>query len=178
MKVIFAASTIATVGLIATSVLGVAGAETPVTTAPSASPPPTRVVNVQGVAIEPIDQSASVATATSVYRQGMADAVTDGQTKAQFLAGQATATLGPVQSMTEGGGYISCAGENEYLGGQPDFGSPAVSGSPGTFSSPALAKAPLAPRTKKASHKRVSAKSTSAASCTLSTQVSLAYALS
>ena len=70
------------IALIAAGMLGVASAEAPTT----ASPPPT--VSVQGVAIEPIEQSASSATATTVYRQGMAAAVTDGQTKAQFLASQ------------------------------------------------------------------------------------------
>jgi hypothetical protein len=180
MRVVLAASTVATVGLIAAGVLGVAGAETPPATTPATvapAPAPARIVSVQGVAIEPIDQSASVDTATSVYRQGMADAVTDGQTKAQFLAGHAGATLGAVQSMTEGGGYITCSGESEYLGGQPDFGSPAVSGSP----VPELARGPLsthAPSVKKPSHKRATAKHASAASCTLSTHVSLVYALS
>ena len=65
--------------LIAAGVLGVASAEGPTT----ASPPPT--VSVQGVAIEPIEQSASSATATTVYRQGMAAAVTDGQAKAHNM---------------------------------------------------------------------------------------------
>ncbi len=57
----------------------------------------------------------------------MAAAITDGQAKAQFLASSAGVTLGAVQSIVENGGYIGCTGnEIEYLGEQPDFGSPGV----------------------------------------------------
>ena len=80
IKVLIPAAAVTVIALIAAGMLGVASAEAPTTT----SPPPT--VSVQGVAIEPIEQSASSATATTVYRQGMAAAVTDGQSKAQFLA--------------------------------------------------------------------------------------------
>ena len=115
--------------------LGVASAEAPTT----ASPPPT--VSVQGVAIEPIEQSASSATATTVYRQGMAAAITDGQAKAQFLASSAGVTLGAVQGIVENGGYIGCTGnEVEYLGEQPDFGSPGVGVSPDEVSGPRVGR--------------------------------------
>jgi hypothetical protein len=185
MRIVIAASTAAATGLIAAAVLGVAGAETSTTTtAGSSTASPLRTVSVQGVAIESIDQSASAASATSVYRQGMADAITDGQAKAQFLAGKGGATLGPVQSMTEGGGYINCADEAGYLGAQPDFGSPGVSGSvvgaSGGASRPAPGPVALRrPTTRRPKHhRREAAKKASAATCTLSTQVSLVYSLS
>src|ERR1700730_9360674 len=103
MRIVFAASTAVTAGLIVAGVLGVAGAETPTSTTvggPLVSLP--RTVGVQGVAHEAIDQNANAAQATAVYRQGMADALADGQAKAQFLAGKAGTTLGPVQSIGEG----------------------------------------------------------------------------
>ena len=168
------------VALIAAGMLGVASAEAPTT----ASPPPT--VSVQGVAIEPIEQSASSATATTVYRQGMAAAVTDGQAKAQFLASSAGVTLGAVLSIVENGGYIGCTGnEVEYLGEQPDFGSPGVGVSPGAVSVPRVAGAavpvtnkPATKHAKKKKRKSPVAKRASAAGCTLTAQVSLTYAIS
>jgi hypothetical protein len=181
MRIVFAASTAVTAGLIAAGVLGVAGAETTTSTTvsgPLASSP--RTVSIQGVAHEAIDQNASAAQATAVYRQGMADAMADGQAKAQFLAGKAGATLGPVQSIAEGGGYIGCTGEGEYQGEQPDFGSTVTFGSAVGVSAPP-ARRPIAvrrPAIKRPRHrKRHSAKKTSTGTCTLSTQLSLAYAL-
>ncbi len=177
MRIVIVASVVATAGMIATGVLGVATAETPTV-------PPPRTVSVQGVATEPIEQSASAASATVVYRQGMADAVSDGQTKAQFLAGKVGATLGPAQSVIEGGGYIECAGEEEYLGEQPDFGSPEVSiatnGVSTRTATPGFAPTAGKPTTKhKKKHgKSPAAKKASTAGCTLSTQVSLLYTLS
>ena len=86
-------------------------------------------MSVEGVANVPIAQDANLATATAVYRQGMAAAMTDGQGKAEFLASKAGVTLGGVQSIVEGGGYIGCTSSEEtsyteYEGEQPDFGSP------------------------------------------------------
>jgi hypothetical protein len=181
MRIVFAASTAATAGLIAAGVLGVAGAETTTSTTvggPLTSPP--RTVSVQGVAREAIDQNANAAQATAVYRQGMADAMADGQAKAQFLVGKAGATLGPIQSIAEGGGYIGCTGEIEYQGEQPDFGSTVTFGSAVGVSAPP-AQRPVTvrrPAIKRPRHrKRHSAKKTSTGTCTLSTQLSLAYAL-
>jgi hypothetical protein len=177
MRIVIVATVVAAAGLIAAGVLGVATAETP-------TAPPPRTVSVQGVAIEPIDQSASAATATAVYRQGMADAVSDGQTKAQFLASKVGTTLGPVQSVIEGGGYISCAGEEEYLGEQPDFGSPEVSISANGINTRAVATPRSAPTVRKPAvrhgkhGKAPAAKKASTAGCMLSTQVSLVYILS
>jgi hypothetical protein len=172
------AAAVTTIALVAAGMLGVASAEAPTT----ASPPPT--VSVQGVAIEPIEQSASSATATTVYRQGMAAAITDGQAKAQFLASSAGVTLGAVQSIVENGGYIGCTGnEIEYLGEQPDFGSPGVGVSGAPVSVP-RATSEVAPATKPAAkhakkkRKAPVAKRASVAGCTLSAQVSLTYAIS
>jgi hypothetical protein len=183
IRIVIAAAASATIAMVAVGVLGVASAEAPTTT----SPPPT--VSVQGVATEPIEQSASITTATAVYRQGMADAISDGQTKAQFLAGKAGVTLGVVQSIVEGGGYISCTGSeessnDEYLGAQPDFGSPGVAASaPGLSTPRAVTKGAPGVRKPAAKHgkkkrKKPSAKQASATTCTLSTQVSLVYTLS
>ncbi len=181
MKVLVPATAVTVIALIAAGMLGVAAAEAPTTS----SPPPT--VSVQGVAIEPIEQSASSTTATTVYRQAMAAAVTDGQAKAQFLASSAGATLGVVQSIVENGGYIGCTGEEiEYSGEQPDFGSPGSAGgevgvprvagaaAPVTTSKPAVKHAKKKKRKKQAPV----AKRASVAGCTLTAQVSLTYAIS
>jgi hypothetical protein len=169
------ATVVATAGLILAGVLGVASAEAPMVT-------PLRTVSVQGVATEPIEQSASASTATAVYRQGMADAVSDGQTKAQFLASKVTASLGQIQSMAEGGGYIECAGSEEYLGEQPDFGSAGnpISAAGVRAVAPKSAPAPPKPAVKRKKRRRKgpAAKKADATTCTLSTQVSLVYALS
>jgi hypothetical protein len=192
MRLMIPATTVTVVSLIVVGLLGVASAEAPTAT----TPPPT--VSVQGVATEPIEQSASSATATAVYRQGMADSITDGQAKAQFLASKAGVTLGSVQSIVEGGGYIGCTGgeessNDEYQGAQPDFGSPGATTSTPVFNAPrALNKAtpgvrkPAAKHSKKKKPKKTSAKqasattnatTASATTCTLSTQVSLVYTL-
>jgi hypothetical protein len=190
MRIAIAATVVVAASLILVGVLGVASAETTTTpttttttpTTTATTGPPLRTVSVQGVAIEPIEQSASAAAATGVYRQGMASAVSDGQAKAQFLASQAGTTLGQVQSMVEGGGYIQCAGSEEgYLGEQPDFGSagsyatPEVA--PRTIARPVAPRAAVKPRKPKRKKKSV-AKKANTTMCTLSTQVSLVYALS
>lgn len=187
MRLVIPAATVTTVSLIAAGLLGVASAEAPTTTAP----PP--AVSVQGVATEPIEQSASSATANAVYRQGMADAIADGQAKAQFLASKAGVTVGSVQSIVEDGGYIGCtssdeSGNDEYLGAQPDFGSPGSAASGPVLNAPrALGKATPGVRKpaarhgkkkhKKPSAKQASATTASATTCTLATQVSLVYTL-
>jgi len=164
-------------GLVVANMLGVAAAEAPTGTAPTGTPP-VRTVSVEGVATVPIAQNANLATATSVYRQGMANAVADAQSKAEFLSGKAAATLGSVQSIVEGGGYIGCTGTEEsgyaqYQGEQPDFGSPAGSvsrvleGAATAPSKPAL-KHPGKPKAKKAA----------ATGCTLTADVTLVYAIS
>jgi hypothetical protein len=181
MRLVIPAATVTTVSLIAAGMLGVASAEAPTTTAP----PPT--VSVQGVATEPIEQTASAATATAVYRQGMADAISDGQEKAQFLASKAGVTVGAVQSIVEGGGYIGCtsseeSSNDEYQGAQPDFGSPGVAAPVPAVNTPrGVTEASPVVRKPAAKHKqkrkKPSARQASATTCTLSTQVSLVYAL-
>jgi Protein of unknown function (DUF541) len=172
MRIVMPAAATTTIALVAAGLLGVASAE-----APTASP--ARTVSVQGVATVPVAQGANLATATAAYRQGMAAAVADGQAKAEFLAGKVGATLGSVQSIAEGGGYISCTG-GEYTGEQPDFGSTGVAVSPAAprvlaNAAPGIRKPVVKHRKKK--RKRPLAKHASVVSCTLSTQVSLAYML-
>jgi hypothetical protein len=176
MRIAIAASAAAMATMIAAGMLGVATAEAPTSA-------PVRTVSVEGVAIESIDQSATAAAATAVYRQGMTDAVNDGLAKAQFLASKVGATLGAAQSVVEGGGYISCVGEAEYLGEQPDFGSPGVSIPQSGVTAPAVRRgaapgvgAPLVKHRKR--RKTPAAKKATVSTCSLSTQVSLSYALS
>jgi hypothetical protein len=177
MRVAITATMAAAAGLVVAGLLGVATAEAPTTTPP-------RTVSVQGVATEAIDQSATAAAATAVYRQGMTDAVADGLAKAQFLASKVGATLGSAQSVVEDGGYITCAGEVEYLGQQPDFGSPGVPlsaigirrGTARPTSAPVVRKHLVKHRTHR-KHRSPAAKKANVSTCTLSTQVSLAYAL-
>jgi hypothetical protein len=176
MRIVIAASLAAAAGIAAVSVLGVASAEGPTTT------PPQHTVSVPGVATESIDQHASAATATTAYHQGMLDAVADGLSKAQLLAGKVGASLGPAQTVVEGGGYISCAsefGNAEYEGAQPDFGSPGISiAAPrlGTARPLGSARRPTVRRGKL--HRAPAAKTAAPATCVLSAQVSLLYALS
>jgi hypothetical protein len=178
MKTAIAAIVAVAPGLAAANMLGVAAAEAPTTTA---SP---RTVSVVGVATAPVAQGASAEAAIASYRQGMASALSDGQSKAEFLASKAAVTLGSVQSITEDGGSISCTGGEEeggyveYQGQQPDFGS---------TSSATRVVAPLAegvakpgarkPAAKKHKSKAPAAKKASATTCTLSASVSLVYAI-
>jgi len=178
MRAIVAVIGVVALALAAAGVLGVAGAETTPTTTAPASPPP-RTVSVQGVAGAPIEPTASAASADAAYRQAMAAAVADGQSKAQFLAEKAGATLGAVQSVGEGGGSIQCPGEEEYTGVQPDFGS----GSTGVAVPPvAFARSRVTARrapTHKphAEKRRATAHRSAVEPCTVSTQVALVYLL-
>jgi hypothetical protein len=182
MRILLTAAAVAIGALAAVGVLGVAGAETTTTATTPPASAPLRIVSVQGVASAPVAPEANAATATAVYRQAMASAVTDGQSKAQYLAEKAGATLGAVQSIAEGGGGIECPGEEEYVGEQPDFGYASSGGEvfAGT-SAPALAR-PRAPGARKPiakphKKKKRSAKAAGSATCTLSTQVALSYQL-
>ncbi len=110
----------------------------------------------------------------------MADAIADGQSKAEFLAGKAGATLGSVQSIAEGGGSIDCnSGEESCLRRIPGrtarlrlSGGGHLRGSP----RPQAARVVRKPAVKHPK-KQASAKKASATACTLSTQVSLVYAI-
>lgn len=156
--------------LVAASMLGVAAAEAPTSS-------PTRTVTVEGVASVPIEFTANASQANAVYRQGMAAAVADGQDKAAFLAGKAGATSGPVQSVAERGGDVSCRSEGqyvEYAGEQPDFGTAQTTPVPVLGASKVAA--PTAPRRRRA--RRPTAKKAAApVSCTLRTSVLLSYTL-
>lgn len=178
MKLIVAVVGIVAVALIAASVLGVAGAETTTTSsAPAAAP--LRTVSVQGVAGAPLEPTASSATADSVYRQAMAAAIADGQSKAQFLAEKVGATLGAVQSVGEGSGSIECPNEEEYQGAQPDWGSGSSSYTPEPLvaSAKGSVKAPTVKKPHK-HRKRATAHKANVEPCTLSTQIALVYQLS
>ncbi|HXR29068.1 MAG TPA: hypothetical protein VN772_05765 [Solirubrobacteraceae bacterium] len=178
MRVPIAATAATAAALVAASMLGVASAEAPTSS-------PARTVSVEGVSIVPISQTADAASATAAYRAGMAAAVADGQSKAEFLASKVGASLGPAQSVVEGGGYISCVGteEAEYQGAQPDFGSPGGGVvSPLRVSSGVAAPTAGAPAIRKpaARHRKrgkTTAGKAAASGCTLSAQVSLAYVL-
>ncbi len=183
MKLTLTAVLAAMAALVIANMIGTAVAEAPTTTT-------LRTVSVEGIGTQPIAQNADAATATGVYRQAMAAAVTDGQSKAEFLTGKAGATLGAAQTITEDGGGIECSSGGEegwepYQGEQPDFGSarnagqvlsssasPTAASSPSKESSSAV-KRKSSKRHKK--HKRPVAKKATAPGCKLTAQVSLAY---
>jgi hypothetical protein len=180
MKILIAAAAVLATALIAVGVLSVASAET-TTTSPAAVSAPLRTVSVEGVASEPLASEASAATATAAYRQGMADAIGDGQAKAQFLAEKTGATLGAAQSIGEGGGSIECPEGQEYQGAQPDFGYASGYGAiAGSTVSAAERPTPLTrkPAAKHHKQKRKAKAKAASVSCTLSTQVALVYQLS
>jgi hypothetical protein len=179
VKTAVAAIVAVVVALFAANLLGVAVAESPTTTA-------LRTVSVQGVATVSIGQADNAAEATAVYREAQGSAVADGQGKAAFLAGKVTGSVAQVQSVVEGGGYISCtaAGDTEYAeyeGEEPDFGSapqpnvvtPLSASSPTKESSPAVHKAKLKPKKRK----HTTASKAAAGTCKLTAQVSLVYAM-
>jgi hypothetical protein len=183
MKSAIAATMAVAAGLLIANMLGVAAAEAPTTS-------PIRTVSVEGVATARIAQGANKSEATTVYREGMASAIADGLSKAEFLAGKTGATLGGVQSIAEGGGSIECRGGDEsgptgeepgyvaYQGEQPDFGSSSegvgVAVPSEAAATPEIRKPAVKHRKKK---KHPAAKAASAVTCTLSAQVSLAYVL-
>jgi hypothetical protein len=170
------ATLVGAAALFAMSALGVAAAEAPTGVAVA------RTISVEGVAVTPIGSHDSAAAANGVYREGMAKAVADAQSKAAFLAEKTAATLGAVDSVIEDGGYIECAdADNEdasYEGEQPDFGSGpsgVVQGGP-VASAPATALVKVSHRPKVKRH-HATAKKASAPSCNLTAQVSVVYAI-
>jgi hypothetical protein len=179
MRNAIAATLAVLVGLVVANMLGVAAAEAPTTS----TTVPVRTISVEGVATVPVAQGANRATATAVYREGMAAALADGQSKAEYLASKAGVTLSSVQSIAEGGGSINCTGgeESEYVeyqGEQPDFGSTNASVTPiEAAAAPAAAPAVRKPAAKRRKKRHPTAKKASAGACTLSTQISLAYAI-
>lgn len=174
MRIAITAAAATVIGLLAAGVLGVAGADTTPAPVPAAQP---RTVSVQGVASAPIAAEANAEAANAAYRQAMAAAIADGQSKAQFLAEKTSATLGPVQNVAEGGGYIQCPGEEEYQGAQPDFGEGSS-----VIMAPAARElrsaAGVAPRHAKAKHRKPkSAKKSTVADCAVWTHLALSYQL-
>ena len=161
----------AAAAIVAGGILGVAGAEST-----SSSPTP-RTVSVGGVAQVPIPQGANAATANAVYRQGLAAAIADGLNKAEFLASHASATVGPVHSLSEGGGYIDCTGGGEsyvaYEGEQPDFPNSQVGPVPLAAPTAPAVGAPVPGRRLRRLHRRAHKAATG--SCTLHASVSLTY---
>lgn len=182
MKLTLTAVLAAMAALVIANMIGTAVAEAPTTTT-------LRTVSVEGVGTQPIAQNADAATATGVYRQAMAAAVTDGQSKAEFLTGKVGATLGAAQTITEDGGGIECSSGGEegwapYQGEQPDFGSARNAGqvlsssaSPTAASSPSKESSAVKRTSGKRhrKHKRPVAKKATAPGCKLTAQVSLAY---
>jgi len=183
MKLTLTAVLAAVAALVIANMIGTAVAEAPTTTT-------LRTVSVEGIGSQPIAQNADAATATGVYRQAMAAAVTDGQAKAEFLTGRVGATLGAAQTITEDGGEIECSSGGEegwesYKGEQPDFGSARNAGqvlsstaSPNAASSPSRESSGAVKRTsakRHRKHKRPVAKKATAPGCKLTAQVSLAY---
>ncbi|HEY2718899.1 MAG TPA: hypothetical protein VGI52_04645 [Solirubrobacteraceae bacterium] len=183
MKLALVAVLSAVAALVVANMIGVAVAEAPTTTT-------LRTVSVEGIGTQPITQNADAATATGVYRQAMAAAVTDGQVKAEFLTGRVGASLGAAQTITEDGGAIECntggeEGWEPYEGEQPDFGSARSAGQvlSSTAAPPSAAAAPSKESSsvrrtstkRKKKHKRPVAKKATAAGCKLTAQVSLVY---
>jgi hypothetical protein len=174
-------------GLPALAVSGVADAET-------TSTPPVPTVSVEGVASVPVSQTADQAAATAAYREAMAAAILDGQSKATFLASKVGAAVGAAQGVIEGGGSIECTSKNSegetsyenYEGAQPDFGSGQSSVLPVAYQhasevstgAPTVGTAKPGKTTKHHKRKHAHAKKASATTCTLSTSVSLIYAIS
>jgi hypothetical protein len=175
MRISIAAVLAASATLVAASLLGVASAEAPT------GGPPARSVSVEGIGSAPIPQEADAATANGAYRQAMAAALSDGQSKASFLATQAGGTLGPALSIAEDGGNVGCSTpESQYVpyeGTQPDIGyARNVLGPVEAAAAPAAPKA-VAHKPAAKKHKKRRAKKAATASCTVSAQLSLSYTL-
>jgi hypothetical protein len=168
----------AAAALIAVGMLGVASAEAPTET-------PVRTVGVEGVGKAPVAQEADATAANTAYRQAMAAAISDGQEKAQFLAGHVAGTLGAVQSVIEENGGVECEAEgNEeyvrYLGAEPDFGSGrdsrVVAPEAAAKSAPGVVK-PGNAKGHKHKKKKKKAKKASVVSCAVTAGVALNYQL-
>jgi hypothetical protein len=176
MKLALAAVAGGATALAAGGILGVAGAES---TGTGSTVVPPRTIGVGGVAQVAIPQLANAATANGVYRQALGAAIADGLSKAEYLASHVSATVGPVQSVSEGGGYIDCTNGGEtyvaYEGEQPDFpGSqvgpvPLVAASAPAVGAPVPGRRVLRPRRRHTAHKAA------AGACTLHASVSSTY---
>jgi hypothetical protein len=147
------------------------------------------VVGIGRVAISP---SANAVEADSVYHQALTQAAGDGLAKARLLAGATGARVGAVEAISERGAKsVQCkdsAGESAtYKGSEPDAGvaeAPTIAVKPTIPPRPAIpARAPAKKRkTRKGTERKArriiahKAENT-AATCELSTEVSLIYGL-
>jgi hypothetical protein len=170
MRVTVAAIAGGAAALAAASTLGVAAAES----TGGGSTPPVRTIAVGGVGQAPVPQSASSPAADSAYRQALAAAISDGLGKAEFLAAKVSATVGPVQSLSEQGGYITCSdgegGYVQYEGEQPDFPGSAARPVPlPAVGAPSRGHRLVRPRRRAKAHRATSG------SCSVRANVSLAY---
>jgi hypothetical protein len=140
---------------------------------------PVRTVSVEGVAMVPIERTATAATANGVYRKALAEAVADGQSKAQLLAEKTASSVGAIQTVTEGSGSIECPEGVEYEGVMPDFGQGgSVYGAVPEAAAVSPGKAPkrkIAP--KRPRRRRPQAKKAAVSGCDLSARVGLVYQL-
>ena len=138
---------------------------------------------VDGVGEVPISAAADQAAAIAAYRAGLAAAVADALSKAQFLAGAVGTTVDSAVSpgIVEGSGYISCPAEVEYTGHQPDWSSGgSVALAPAVSRSSASVKTthpPTVHRKSKPKPKHKPAKKSSLATCTLAASLSITYVL-
>lgn len=175
MRITISAGVAAAIALAVGGLVGVGQATETTTTGSGA----VRSVSVEGVALVPIDGTADASTADGTYRKALAEAVTDGRSKAQLLAEKTGSSVGAIQTVTEGDGSIECQ-EGEYEGVLPDFGQGgAVFATPGAAAvSPnrAVAKHKSAPG--RARRKRREAKKADVTGCMLSAHVGLVYELS
>jgi hypothetical protein len=179
--------TLLLVAAVIAGTLGIAAGEGPAGSSAS------RVVDVEGVGVVPIPAKASAAEATAVYREGQAKALSDGQSKAQFIAEKEGVALGVPVATVEDGGSIECSGwvENEgysryapYEGEQPDFGVARLTSSGSGSAPPAVLGAaskgaPSVTHRPKGRHRHRTAKKAAAGSpgCNLTAEITLAYAL-
>jgi hypothetical protein len=149
-----------------------------------------QTVSVVGIGRVVMPVAADPAEADTVYHQALVQAVGDGLTKARLLTEATGAKVGPIEAISERGREIECktaTGESaSYKGAKPDSGSaeaPTLAVKP-TIPPPAAAKRP--PTKKRKTHKPTRrgfhrfiarAAENTAASCELTTEVSLIYEL-
>jgi hypothetical protein len=134
-----------------------------------------RTVSVEGVDLVSIERTANRATANSTYRKALAEALADGQSKAQLLAERTGSTLGPIQTMREGSGSLEC-GEAEYEGVMPDFGQGgSLYATPGAAAVSPIYRAKHASSPGRPRQKHRQAKKADVTQCSLSADVGLVY---
>ena len=151
-------------------------------------------VSVVGIGRVPIAPSATIAEADNVYHAALVQAAADGLLKARLLAEASGARVGGIEAISERGNKnVECktaAGESaSYKGAPPDSGSaeaPIVAVKPSAPPRPAAAPKPAHHVKKRKTRKGIRRKphrviartaENTAASCELSTEVSLIYGL-